>query len=86
MDIIISIIILVLLCFIFFKEFKSDKPVDLFINLVITCICIGTPLFTFFTDGLDLGYIAHVIYIIVMIVDVIYTIYYLNKYFKNKKA
>lgn len=84
MDIIISIVILVLLAFIFYREIKSEKPVDLFINIIISCVCIGTPVFTFLTDGIDFGYIAHIIYIVVIVLALIFTIYYLVKYFKNK--
>ena len=84
MDMIISIVILVLLGFIFYREIKSEKPVDLFINIVISCVCVGTPIFTFISDGLDFGYFAHIIYLIIIVVAVIFTIYYLIKYFKNK--
>lgn len=84
MDIIISIVILVLLAFIFYREIKSEKPVDLFINIIISCVCIGKPVFTFLTDGIDFGYIAHIIYIVVIVLALIFTIYYLVKYFKNK--
>ena len=85
MDMIISIVILVLLCFIFYREIKSDKEVDLFINIVISAVCIGTPLVTFLLDGFKADYIAHYIYIGVIVVAVIFTIYYLVKYFKEKK-
>ncbi len=85
MDFFISIIILGLLGFIFYKEIKSEKPTDLFINIVISCVCIGTPLITFVLDGFQPGFVAHIIYIVVIVVAVIYTIYYLIKYFKNKK-
>lgn len=84
MDIYISIIILGLLCFLFIKEIKSDKPVDLFINVIISLVCIITPLVTFLLDGFKIDYIAHVIYLVVIVVAVIFTIYYLIKYFKNK--
>ena len=86
MDMIISIVILVLLCFIFYREIKSDKEVDLFINIVISAVCIGTPLVTFLLDGFKADYIAHYIYIGVIVVAVIFTIYYLVKYFKAKKV
>lgn len=84
MDIFISIIILILLCFIFYKEYKSDKPVDLFINVVISCVCIITPLFTFLLEGFDFAKEAHIIYLVVMVISVIFTVYYLIKYNKNK--
>ncbi|MBE6130754.1 MAG: hypothetical protein E7183_03460 [Erysipelotrichaceae bacterium] len=84
MDIFISIIILILLCFIFYKEYKSDKPVDLFINVVISCVCIITPLFTFLIEGFDFANEAHIIYLVVMVISVIFTVYYLIKYNKNK--
>ena len=84
MDMIISTVILVLLCFIFYKEIKSDKPVDLFINFVISAVCIGTPLITYFMDGINFDYIPHIIYLFVMVVGVVFTIYYLIKYFRNK--
>lgn len=84
MDIIISVIILILLCFIFIKEVKSDKPVDLFIDIIISVVCILTPLVTFLLDGFKIDYIAHLIYLGVIGVAVIFTIYYLIKYFKNK--
>ena len=85
MDMIISIVILGLLCFIFYRETKSEKEVDLFINIVISAVCIGTPLFTYLMDGFDIGYIAHIIYLVVIVVAATFTVYYLVKYFKNKK-
>lgn len=85
MSLIISIVILVLLGLIFYREIKSEKEVDLFINIVISLICIGTALFTYFTDGFNLEYLEHIIYLIVIVVACIFTVYYLVKYFKNKK-
>lgn len=84
MNIFISIIILILLCFCFYKEYKSDKPVDLFMNVVISCICIITSLYTFLLEGFDFTKEVHIIYLFVIIIAVIFTIYYLIKYRKNK--
>lgn len=84
MNIIISIVILILLCFIFYREIKNEKPVDLFINIIISCVCIGTPIYTFLSDGIDFTYIEHIVYLVVIIVAIIFTAYYLIKYFKNK--
>ena len=86
MDIIISIVILFLLGFLFYREIKSDKPIDLFINVIISGVSIGSGILTYVIDGFDITKIAHILYLIVIAVAVAFTIYYLIKYFKQKKA
>lgn len=85
MDIILSIIILCLLCVLFYREIKNDQEVELFINIVISSISIGSSLISFYQNHFDFNLISDYINLIIIIVAIIFTGYYLKKYFKNKK-
>ncbi len=86
MDIILAVIILALLCVLFYREIKNTKEVDLFINIVISAISIGSAIITFFQNDFKFGLISDYINIAVVVVAVVFTVYYLVKYFRAKKV
>lgn len=85
MDIILSVIILCLLFVLFYREIKNDQEVELFINIVISSISIGSSLISFYQNHFYFNLISDYVNIIIIIVAIIFTGYYLKKYFKNKK-
>lgn len=85
MDIILSVIILCLLFVLFYREIKNDQEVELFINIVISSISIGSSLISFYQNHFNFNLISDYINLIIIIVAIIFTGYYLKKYFKNKK-
>lgn len=84
MTIIIAIIILVLICVLFYKEIKNNKEVDLFFNLITTFIGIGISLFSLFDINFNFKLIETYVYILTIIITLIFTIYYLIKHKKTK--
>ena len=72
--------------FLFYKEIKSDQPIDLFTNVVVSGVSIGSAVITYIIDGFDITRLAHILYLIVIAIAIVFTIYYVIKYFKQKKA
>ncbi len=86
MEIILSVIILLLLGVLFYREIKNDQDVDLFMNIVISAISFGSSIVCFYQNNFKFNSISDYINIVIVFLAVIFTGYYLIKYFKNKKV
>lgn len=84
-NLIVSILILVLLILLFVKEIRSELKVDLFLNSVIAFIGIISPIVSFVTDKFAFTEVYDYIFIACIVVDIVYTIFFITKYFKQKK-
>ena len=86
MDIALASLILVLIGVIFYREIKSDKEVDLFMDFIPALIVILSGIFNFKSNDFKFQAISDWIYIVSMVVTIPYVVYFLVKYFKNKKS